>query len=1588
MLSPDCSKEIINNMKHFFTFSFLLLTLGLYAQPANDDCSGIVNLGIAPICDSTLYNNVGATESNIGFDNFPPCFTGNPERDVWFSFVATDTILDYRVALIGCPDPSLNLASILNPQIALYRGDCEFDGLQLLDCVSAAANETNVEVDLIGLTPGITYFLRINDWSASGSPNSGAFKLCVTKKPPVTTIDQGGSTLCSGILTDSGGEDGDYGNNENHVFSICPSAPHSCINFTLEYYNIESGSFFNPTDQIIFYDGPNTSSPVIATLDGADGNNPSYGGVCYSVSASSGCLTVQFISDGTATYDGFLGYWECTPEACDNGQPLTVDASASPADIVQSVVSGQTVITVTNIDCAQGSVGTFDAGPDSELGLEKGLLLTSGSAPNVANPATFFTSGFTGSGGDDDLDYLSTINGNSSTSQDACVVEMEVFAATDEITFEYIFGSEEYPEYAGTNFNDIFAFLVSGPGIVGDPNIANQLNIATLPDGTFIQINSVNDGVNWEYYRDNSNSQNVSYDGLTSDSMGIKKSLTARVSTIPCNTYKLKFAIADRGDTSFDSGVFISEIKGGSPQLGVNYQSGIDYLVEECTVVPDEISISLNAPVTGPTTYDVVIGGDAELGVDYTLNIPSQLTFNTGTEVFTFPIQALTDGITEGTETIEIQLVRDFGCGAVVLATLTIEIQDQLEVKIFNDQQDTVLVCGGACAQLVASGASTYFWQPPGLFNDPGIPNPTVCPDSSRLVVVSGTLGICSDMDSVWLEVIDPEVEIVPGGPLTICETDTLVLNAVNNVNNSNLNWTGFIIPPLADPSNPIQTIIPPPNFNSLFFTVSVELGGCTATDQININVDAFNFPQVANDTTICQNYSVDLGTDIVNSTTTFSWTPTTGLLPGGNVSGPIATPDVTTTYTLVASSPTGICADTAQVTVTVIPADVEIQNPDTVYLCLGDSLTLNATNSTAGMGVTWSPQSFITVNSPNEAVVYPPVSTWYYINLETANCSVTDSVLVYVDSLPDLSITAIPAKPSYCQGEEVTLVSPTYEPANFPGIDLMWAANSPGAQTPDSFLNLVIQAVQTHTYIRNTTVNACTSVDSIQINVVPVASMTVDPAQSTVCPGDPVNFTVTADPGVTDFSWSPPDGLSCTDCPNPTATVFATTTYSIEGEFQGCPVGASATITVQPAPAFVPPANPNICPGDQIQLNGANSPNATYSWTSSDGSLTTTNPQPVVSPAQTTTYFLTASNGICDRMEEVTIVVATDFTLTVGPDVTVCNDASVDLIANATSSNVVITWTDENGTTVTSPVIAGNGGTYTATAVSGEGCFVHQESFTITSYPDFSITAIPSDTTVSSGQPVTLQATADLPGVTFVWTDGTGNVVGTESSVQVTLCGSDRFIVMGTDPSGCYMHNDTSIVTVTAGFVIDSLILNQGDTTSTVYEGEEISLDVFTTPSPLTGATYEWFINGELFATTNAPTTGVFNAPEVFTDMEGFVYDVIITDSKGCSANEAVNVTVLNNPVEIPNIFSPNNDGINDFFTMVSKVPVTIIEFKVWNRWGQLVYDNENDLAGWDGSQNEKPAGSDVYVYYIKYEITGGTGKQYVEKGDVTLLR
>ena len=156
--------------------------LSLLAQPANDDCAGVIDLGEAVICPSPdIYNNIGASMSEVftnTSDNIPGCFVGNADRDVWFSFSTPPVggIIDFEVLITGVSE--LN-PSIENPQVAIYRGDCALDGLAELACVSAEAGATAVELEILGLTPSTVYFLRINDWSSSGTPNWGDFEICI-----------------------------------------------------------------------------------------------------------------------------------------------------------------------------------------------------------------------------------------------------------------------------------------------------------------------------------------------------------------------------------------------------------------------------------------------------------------------------------------------------------------------------------------------------------------------------------------------------------------------------------------------------------------------------------------------------------------------------------------------------------------------------------------------------------------------------------------------------------------------------------------------------------------------------------------------------------------------------------------------------------------------------------------------------------------------------------------------------------------------------------------------------------------------------------------------------------------------------------------------------------------------------------------------------------------------------------------------------------------------------------------------------------------------------------------------------------------
>ena len=146
---------------------------------------------------------------------------------------------------------------------------------------------------------------------------------------------------------------------------------------------------------------------------------------------------------------------------------LEIDDSPTPLELAESLIGEGVSISGVTMDCPSGASGFFEC-LDCNVGIANGILLTSGDVYSANGPNN---SGSTGTGhgapGDADLNMIPGVVGTN----DACVLEFDLTVTSDTIRFNYVFGSEEYIEYV--NFiNDVFAFYISGPGIVGTENLA------------------------------------------------------------------------------------------------------------------------------------------------------------------------------------------------------------------------------------------------------------------------------------------------------------------------------------------------------------------------------------------------------------------------------------------------------------------------------------------------------------------------------------------------------------------------------------------------------------------------------------------------------------------------------------------------------------------------------------------------------------------------------------------------------------------------------------------------------------------------------------------------------------------------------------------------------------------------------------------------------------------------------------------------------------------------------------------------------------------------------------------------------------
>ena len=189
------------DMRLFTLCLFLFVTAYLVAQPINDDCDAAIDLGDAPVCLDDIYTNLDATASSVFSNpafNTPTCWT-SVETDVWLLFYPpTDgSVIDFLITVTGT-DQGPNNIPLFQPSLAIYRGECGLDELDELACVNAGAGQSAVSISILGLDPGLPYFLRVQDFSATAAPNWGDFQVCIDSLSTYVEITASADSICIG----------------------------------------------------------------------------------------------------------------------------------------------------------------------------------------------------------------------------------------------------------------------------------------------------------------------------------------------------------------------------------------------------------------------------------------------------------------------------------------------------------------------------------------------------------------------------------------------------------------------------------------------------------------------------------------------------------------------------------------------------------------------------------------------------------------------------------------------------------------------------------------------------------------------------------------------------------------------------------------------------------------------------------------------------------------------------------------------------------------------------------------------------------------------------------------------------------------------------------------------------------------------------------------------------------------------------------------------------------------------------------------------------------------------------------------------
>jgi len=771
--------------------------------------------------------------------------------------------------------------------------------------------------------------------------------------------------------------------------------------------------------------------------------------------------------------------------------------------------------------------------------------------------------------------------------------------------------------------------------------------------------------------------------------------------------------------------------------------------------------------------------------------------------------------------------------------------------------------------------------------------------------------------------------------------------------------------------------------------TLTVDNNGCATSSTQNISVFSTPIVDAGPNLSYCAGEGgVQLNATLAGGTAPFTvqWTCN---IPGCGFSdpfilNPIVNPDSSMVATVQVIDANGCVSATDSVQISVNPKPIVDAGPD-IFLCEGGpggqiAAALAADNTAPGpFTYQWTPSAGIPPGQETTLNPYvnPDTTTIYTLIVGSANGCTSDvttldtnsTVVVHVIPQP---IAVAGPDTAICFGETIQLQGFAFNAG--PIYEYSWTPNDTSAGLSDSSIATPFASPAfTTTYSLVVNSNGCPSLaDNITVTVNTLPTTSAGPVGD-LCLGDSVQLQglASGDPDGTVYSyqWTPIDGLSDPNSPTPNASPDTTTTYYLQGGSGQCEgIVDSVVVVVKPSPIpNILTPDTVICAGDTVHVQSTHFFTSTpggpvvYEWGPDIGIDSLYTPTPMLFPTQSTIYLLTTSIvGDCPSSRYIVVEVYEDIVADIQADTTViCSGDSLVLSALGGFGSPQFTWTPAIGLssdTIPQPLAFPDTTTTYYVTIQENAC-VGTDSITLTVNPSAEADYFSSFT--DGCAPLTVSFFSTSPNATsYSWDFGDGSpvsnepdpihVFGSPGSYQVT------FSVDGV--GGC-------------GEVDNSLTVNVADTSIAAFTSVPDTGTVQYLPNGLVtftdasvnATTWYWDFGDGTTSSDPSPTHN-YQSPGEYT------VSLTVTGPDGCISQVTYGPYVFVSPnLFIPNVFSPNDDGLYDTWG-IDYVGEEVVNLEVFDRWGNKIFAGDTFTDTWDGRTTggvRAPEG--VYYYAIR---------------------